>query len=118
MTYGEGMMKRSETMGTSLGIGPAMTGKVTVGARAINRTRAEALPKAAAWFWFATVAIILWSVSYLARQPGVATSALSLPFSPLGDFALEGAMLALGWLAVLAAACLAVLTGAARIEER
>src|SRR5688500_8315250 len=119
MTYGEGMMKRSETMGKPLAIGPSVTVTVAVavGARAIDRPRTEAQSKAAAWFWSTALTIVLWSVSYLARQPGVATSALSLPFSPLGDFALEGALLALGWLALLAAACLAVLTGAARIEE-
>src|SRR5688500_3523715 len=74
MTYGEGMMKRSETVGKTLAIGPSMTVTVAVGAPAIDRTRTEAQSKAAAWFWSTAMTIVLWSVSYLARQPGVATS--------------------------------------------
>src|SRR5687768_4899736 len=102
MTYGEDMMKRSEPLGKTLAIGPAMT---AVRTRAMERTHERVQPQAAGWFWSTALAVVLWSVSYLIRQPGVATSALAQPFSPVGDFALEGALLALGWLSVLAAAC-------------
>ena len=110
--YGEGTMKRAELGQKAFGIAAVRTA-VAEGAE----RRAEQ-SQAAAWFWAGCTAIIVWSVSYLIRQPGIATSALAQPFSPVGDFALEGMLLALAWLGVLAAACLAVLTGAARIEER
>ena len=73
--------------------------------------------QAAAWYWAVALAAVVWSVSYLIRQPGVATTALAQPFSPVGDFALEGMLLALAWLGLIAAACIALLTGAARFEE-
>jgi hypothetical protein len=71
----------------------------------------------AMWFWGAALSVAIWSVSYLLRQPGIATSVLNVPFSPLGNFALEGMLLALAWLVTFAAAALAVLTGVARIED-
>ena len=112
--YGRGTMKRIGFVDRSFAIG--------VAARPTAREAARVAPaeqsSAAAWFWAVSLAVVVWSVSYLIRQPGVATSALSHPFSPVGDFALEGMLLALSWLGVLVAACLAVLTGAARIVER
>ena len=88
-----------------------------VGARVAPRLEPREESQAAAWFGAVALAVVVWSVSYLIRQPGVATTALGQPFSPVGDFALEGMLLALGWLGLIAAACLALLTGAARFEE-
>jgi hypothetical protein len=82
-----------------------------------QRERDDALPRAAGWFWGAALAVVVWSASYLLRQPGVAAGALVEPFSFFGNFALEGMVLALAWLVLLASACLAVLTGVARIED-
>lgn len=83
------------------------------------RREAEAAAPAtlAAWFWKSVAVVIAWSVSYLLRQPGVAASSLAEPFSFIGNFALEGMVLALGWLILLACACLAVLTGAAQFDD-
>jgi hypothetical protein len=55
--------------------------------------------------------VVIWSLTYLLRQPGVSDVAAQ-PFSLIGDFALEGAFLALAWLALVVVACLAVLRGA------
>ena len=109
MVYGEGMMKRTGSVEKSLVLGVAATP---------SDSEAAEQSRAAAWFWSTALAVVVWSVSYLIRQPGVATSTLALPFSPLGDFALEGMLLAIVWLGLLAAVCLAVLTGTARIDER
>ena len=109
--YGEGTMKRADPVQKAFGIAAARTAVREVAAR-----RAEQ-PQAAAWFWAGCAAIVIWSLSYLIRQPGIATSALVQPFSPVGDFALEGMLLALAWLGMLAGFCIAVLTGVARIEE-
>ena len=114
MVYGEGTMKRTGAIEKSLAVGIAAQST----ARATARVHAEEQSQAAAWFGAAALAVVIWSVSYLIRQPGVVTTTLAQPFSPVGDFALEGMLLALAWLGVLVAACLAVLTGAARIEER
>ena len=54
--------------------------------------------------------VVFWSLTYLLRQPGV-SDAGARPFSLLGDFALEGAFLALAWLALVVVACVAVLRG-------
>ncbi|HEU5317759.1 MAG TPA: hypothetical protein VFX49_16730 [Chloroflexota bacterium] len=81
------------------------------------RLRAHEESQAGAWYWTVALAVVVWSVSYLIRQPGVATSSLAQPFSPVGDFAVEGMLLALSWLGLVAAACVALLTGAARFEE-
>ncbi len=110
MVYGEGTMKRTRSVDRSFAVG--------VAARPAVRESAAEQSSAAAWFWAVSLAVVIWSVSYLIRQPGVATSTLAMPFSPVGDFALEGMLLALCWLGVLVAACLAVLSGAARIVER
>ena len=110
MVYGEGMMKQIGSVDKSLVVGVAARTAAGEGPREQSQ--------AAACFWSAALAVVVWSVSYLVRQPGVATSALSLPFSPVGDFALEGMLLALVWLGLLAGLCLAVLTGAAHINER
>jgi hypothetical protein len=50
--------------------------------------------------------LLLWTLSYLARQNEVA-----LPPSFVGDFFLEGALLALAWLAAIAGGCIAMLAG-------
>lgn len=110
MIYGEGTMKRLETVDKSLVVG--------IAARSVGRTRAAQESQAAAWAWSAAVALVVWSVSYLVRQPGVVTSTLAHPFSPVGDFALEGMLLALVWLALLAGLCLAILTGVVQVVER
>jgi hypothetical protein len=86
-------------------------------ARVAPRVEAREESQAAAWFWAVALAVVIWSVSYLVRQPGVATTVLTQPFSPVGDFALEGMLLALAWLGLIATACLALLSGAARFEE-
>ena len=66
------------------------------------------------WVVAAVVAVLLWSLSYLVRQPGPAVE----PFSLVGDFALEGALLALAWLAMVVAACLGVLSGVVVVTVR
>jgi hypothetical protein len=58
-------------------------------------------------------AVALWSLSYIARQPGVAATAAP---SLVGDFAMEGMALSLAWLAVFGAGCWAVARG--RVEVR
>jgi hypothetical protein len=60
---------------------------------------------------------VAWSLSYLIRQPGAGATTLAEPFSLVGSFALEGMLLALGWLALLVVACLAILSGVAVIED-
>jgi hypothetical protein len=55
--------------------------------------------------------VLLWSLTYLVRQPGVAGVAAQ-PFSLLGNFALEGIALSLAWLGLLVSACVALLRGA------
>ena len=56
----------------------------------------------------AAAMLVLWSATYLARQTGLE---LATPFSPLGDFALEGMVLAMAWLASVVAACVGTLAG-------
>jgi hypothetical protein len=102
-------MKRAETFG-----GPEIQVAVRSGARPADEGEGS---RTAAWYWSVALAVAVWSVSYLVRQPGVAATTLVPPFSPFGDFALEGMLLALAWLGVLLAACLVLLTGAARIQE-
>lgn len=65
---------------------------------------------AGAWVAGLCGAVVLWSVSYLIRQPGLGGVDVQ-PFSLLGDFALEGAMLALAWLSLVVAGCVALLQG-------
>jgi hypothetical protein len=55
--------------------------------------------------------VLLWSLTYLVRQPGAADVAAQ-PFSLLGNFALEGIALSLAWLGLLVSACVALLRGA------
>jgi hypothetical protein len=62
------------------------------------------------WAAGAIAFVVFWSLTYLLRQPGVSDAA-ARPFSLLGDFALEGAFLALAWLALVVIACVAVLRG-------
>ena len=62
------------------------------------------------WAAGAVAFVVFWSLTYLLRQPGVSDAA-ARPFSLLGDFALEGAFLALAWLALVVVACVAVLRG-------
>jgi hypothetical protein len=89
----------------------------TFGALATPRSAARDESQAAGWFGSVALAVVVWSVSYLIRQPGVVTTAMAQPFSPVGDFALEGMLLALAWLTLIVVACLALLTGWARFEE-
>jgi hypothetical protein len=116
--YGESTMRRADLVEKSFAVGAAV--RTAVRPRAGESADTAEQSHAAASYWSGCLAVVIWSLSYLIRQPGVATSALGAsarPFSPVGDFALEGMLLALAWLAVLAVACIAVLTGAARIEE-
>jgi hypothetical protein len=53
--------------------------------------------------------VVFWSATYLLRQPGLATAVQ--PVSLLGDFALEGAYLALAWLGLVAGVGVALLRG-------
>ncbi|HVG96762.1 MAG TPA: hypothetical protein VNK05_07680 [Chloroflexota bacterium] len=84
----------------------------------IRPLRSAALPRRTAvevtpitWAAGAIAFVVIWSLTYLLRQPGVSDVAAQ-PFSLIGDFALEGAFLALAWLALVVVACLAVLRGA------
>lgn len=101
-------MKRAELLGGS---------GIRVAARVARPVAEREDSQAAAWYWAGAVAVVIWSVSYLVRQPGVATTVLAQPFSPVGDFALEGMLLALAWLGLILVACIALLSGAARFEE-
>jgi hypothetical protein len=83
----------------------------------VSPLRSETLPRREAvevtpltWAAGAIVFVVFWSLTYLLRQPGVSDAA-ARPFSLLGDFALEGAFLALAWLALVVIACVAVLRG-------
>jgi hypothetical protein len=55
----------------------------------------------------AAALLVVWSLTYLCRQPAVEGAA----FSPFGNFALEGMLLAATWLGALATLCLATLSG-------
>ena len=55
--------------------------------------------------------VLLWSLTYLVRQPGGADIGAP-PFSLLGNFALEGVALSLAWLSLLVSGCVALLRGA------
>jgi hypothetical protein len=104
-----------ETCETTAG---RQTGEWTVAWERAIQERVAALPRreraaagSRAWAAGSIAFVVFWSLTYLLRQPGVAAVA-SRPFSLLGDFALEGACLALAWLALVVIACLAVLRGA------
>ncbi len=101
-------MKRSEFFGGAA---------VRVAARGALPAAERDRSRAAVWYWSSAFAVVVWSVSYLVRQPGAAGTTLAPPFSPVGDFALEGMLLALAWLGLLLAACLALLSGAAHVRE-
>jgi hypothetical protein len=60
--------------------------------------------RVAAWQAAAAGALVLWSLTYLGRQLFEAGAGAG---SPLGDFALEGVLLALVWLAAVPAVCFA-----------
>jgi hypothetical protein len=60
--------------------------------------------RVAAWQAAAAGALVLWSLTYLGRRLLEARAAAG---SPLGDFALEGVLLALVWLAAVLAVCFA-----------
>ena len=60
---------------------------------------------------FGVAFVLLWSLTYLVRQPGVA-DVTGQPFSLLGNFALEGIALSLAWLSLLVSGCVALLRGA------
>lgn len=77
---------------------------------AAGRPRDAALSGVAGYAATAVAVVIFWSLTYLMRQPGAAVAAAQ-PFSLIGNFALEGAMLALAWLGLVVVACLAVLRG-------
>jgi hypothetical protein len=55
----------------------------------------------------AAALLVVWSLTYLGRQPAVEGAA----FSPFGNYALEGMLLAVTWLGALATLCLATLSG-------
>ena len=90
---------------------------VRVAVRQAPQAAERETSRAASWYWRAAIAVVAWSISYLVRQPGSSASTLAPTFSPVGDFALEGMLLALMWSALLVLACLAVLSGAAQIRE-
>jgi len=77
---------------------------------AVERPRASALSGVAGYAALAIAVVVFWSLTYLMRQPGVAI-ATAQPFSLIGNFALEGAMLAIAWLGLVVVACVAVLRG-------
>jgi len=77
---------------------------------AAGRPREAALSGVAGYAAMAVAVVIFWSLTYLMRQPGAAVAAAQ-PFSLIGNFALEGAMLAMAWLGLVVVACLAVLRG-------
>jgi hypothetical protein len=54
------------------------------------------------WAVAAGGTLVLWSLTYLARQAPPAGGVVA---SPLGDFALEGVALALAWLGAVLTAC-------------
>ncbi|HEV2126225.1 MAG TPA: hypothetical protein VGW38_26010 [Chloroflexota bacterium] len=89
-------------------------GQVRVQDVALRQEPAEQ-SRLASWFGTATLGVVIWSVSYLLRQPGVA--AMDAPFSFLGNFALEGMVLALGWLGLMLAGCLAIVSGVAMVHD-
>ena len=60
------------------------------------------------------LALLAWSLTYLARQAGFGSGPVLGLF---GDFAIEGAALALAWLGALVAACLAVHAGAIVLHD-
>ncbi len=105
----------SSTMNRAVAVAPISTAAAVQQVEA--QARARAASQAAAWYWGTALAVIVWSVSYLLRQPGVAVASTAEPFSFVGDFAIEGMVLALAWLGVLATACIVVLAGVAQIED-
>jgi hypothetical protein len=99
-----------------MGLGRIQSVERLLGSRdSAARRYTEERSRAASWFGTGAITVVIWSVSYLIRQPGVAT--LNEPFSPLGNLALEGMVLALAWLGLLVTICLAILTGAAVVDD-
>jgi hypothetical protein len=76
----------------------------------VERPREGVLSGVAGYAAMTVAVVIFWSLTYLMRQSGVAVAA-EQPFSLIGNFALEGAMLALAWLGLVVVACAAVLRG-------
>ena len=75
-------MKRVETFG-----GSAAHVRVRVAtqvARPAAREEEREGSRAAAWYWASAVVVLVWSVSYLVRQPGASATSLVQPFSPFG----------------------------------
>lgn len=115
MVYGENSRRRTDTTGVTETMGKALA--ISAVARAISRRQEREQCSAAAWSRAAALGVTVWSASYLVRQPGVATNTRTQSFSPVGDFALEGMLLALFWLGLIVAVSLASLTGTLRVEE-
>jgi hypothetical protein len=63
---------------------------------------ASVLVRLTAWQAAVGGALVLWSLTYLGRQTLPVSGGVP---SPLGDFALEGAALALAWLGAVLAVC-------------
>ena len=101
--------------GPTVAVGIAPAGQEYAAAAA----RAAALPSAGVDRFVLVVATLLaglalWSISYLIRQPGLA---MVEPPSLVGNFAVEGMLLALGWLAAFVAGAAAVATGIVAFQE-
>ena len=75
--------------------------------------RVEAPSRTAALALAALGVLLLWSVSYLARQAGIDTVSPAVTLRA----AVEGMALAVAWLAALVGACTAVLTGAVVLRQ-
>ena len=88
-----------------------------MGTRTLARpaVRERPLNPVAAWGAVALFVLVSWSLSYIARQPGVQVG--DAP-TLLGDFALEGLLLSTAWLGAILAATVAALSGLIVIRER
>jgi hypothetical protein len=95
---------------SSLVFAPERVAAVSTGAaaRAAALVREDRAASGAAVRVAAAAALlVVWSLTYLCRQPAVEGAA----FSPFGNYALEGMLLAATWLGALATLCLATLSG-------
>ena len=102
---------------------PSATGSVVWGVPAAapggaSTSRAQARWEESGSRWPARtaglfLALLCWSATYLVRQP---PAGAGWPISPVGDFLVEGMLLAVSWLALLVAACVAILTGMVEVR--
>ncbi|MBI3974400.1 MAG: hypothetical protein HY332_24230 [Chloroflexi bacterium] len=76
-------------------------------------SRTGTISRANAWIGATAAVLLAWSISYLMRQPGID---VATPPSPFGNFALEGLLLSLVWLATIAGAGLSLLAGVVTVS--